>query len=102
MKNFTEAEARALVGRRIRTHVAWSGVPKGTTGKVTGADPVGGGWDVAITWDLPTDPPMIASGEIAGEPVTYIRSGKPLTDWFTRSEYTQYLEELDGDNDPTP
>lgn len=94
-KNFTESEARALVGKRIRTLTAWSGVEAGTTGTVTRADRAGAGWDVAITWNLPTDSRQVATGRIDGEPVTVITGGKPLTDWFTRDEYTRWIEELD-------
>ena len=99
-KNFTESEARALVGKRIRTLTTWSGVEAGTTGTVTRADPAGRthegtAYDVAITWDLPTDPPAVWSGKVEGEPVVAIRTGKPLTDWFSKSEYERWIEELD-------
>lgn len=93
-KNFTEAEARAKVGSRIRTLTAWSGVEAGTTGTVTRADRAGSGWDVAITWDLPTNPPAAGIGEVDGEPVLAVRTGKPLTDWFTKDEYERWIEEL--------
>lgn len=98
-RNFTETEARALVGKRIRTLTAWSGVEKGTTGTVTRADPAGRtrdgmAYDVAIEWDLPSAPPAVAVGTIEGEPVLAIRTGKPLTDWFSKSEYERWIEEL--------
>ncbi|SRR5712692_196091 len=104
-KLFTKTEAEAKVGKKIRTLVEFSGVPKGTTGRVLQADPAGRVkpafgdavevYDLAIQWDLPTEPPTITSGELAGELVTVIRSGKPLVDWFTRSEYERYLVEED-------
>ncbi len=76
---FTKTEAEAKVGKKIRTLVEFSGVLKGTTGQVLRADPAGREaveiYDLAIQWSLPTEPPSVASGELAGEPVTVIRSG---------------------------
>ena len=37
--NFDEAQAK--VGRKVKTLVEWSGVPKDTTGQVIRADPAG-------------------------------------------------------------
>ena len=93
-RTWTEAEARALVGKRIKTLTAWSGVEEGTTGRVVRADRVGAGWDVGIQWDLPTDPLTVTRGQIAGEGVTVISGGKPLVDWFTRDEYEKWIVEL--------
>lgn len=93
-RTWTEAEARALVGKRIKTLTAWSGVEEGTTGRVVRADRAGAGWDVGIQWDLPTDLPAVAMGNIDGEPVVVIRTGNPLTDWFSRDEYERYLIEI--------
>jgi hypothetical protein len=102
---FSREEAEAKVGRRIRTRVAWSGVPEGTTGAVVKADPAGTSkplfeaavetFDVAIQWDLPREPLQIRQGLIEGEGVLMITGGKPLVDWFTKSEYECYLEELE-------
>jgi len=72
---FTEAEALALVGRRVRTRVAFSGVPAGTAARVTVADPGRAGWTVGLTWDLEAH-------------------GRPLTDWFSKGEYQKFIEEL--------
>jgi len=73
---FTRSEAEARVGRRLRSLVAFSGVPQGTTGTVVSADPAGdGGYDLAIRWDLPG-------------------RTRPLVDWFSRDEYERYLEEI--------
>ena len=94
MSNFTEDEARAKVGQRIRTLTEWSGVPVGTKGVVTRADRAGKGWDVAIQWDLPTAPLQVMRGQVEGEPFTAITGGKPLVDWFTRDEYERYLVEV--------
>ena len=91
---FSEDEARAKVGQRIRTLTEWSGVPVGTEGRVTRADPAGKGWDVAIQWDLRADPLQVATGQLDGEDLTIITGGKPLVDWFTRDEYERYLVEV--------
>ena len=47
---FTRAEARAKVGRRVRTRVAFAGVPEGAIGTITGADRVIDGYDVEVAW----------------------------------------------------
>lgn len=93
---FTEAEARALVGRRVKTTVPFADVPAGTPATVTRADPGAGGkgWTVALTWDLAADPHQILTAHVDGEPVTVVTGGKPLTDWFSRDEYTRWIEEL--------
>lgn len=103
-RHFTKPEAEAKVGRKVQTSVAWSGVPKGTTGQVVRADSAGRVklpfgesvevYDVAIQWDLPAEPPTVMSSSSAGERFTYIRTGKPLMDSFTKSEYEKYLVEL--------
>jgi hypothetical protein len=87
---FTRAEAEAKVGKRVKTLVDFSGVPKGTTGQVIRADPAGKEkppfgearevFDVAIQWDVPREYP----------------SAKPLVDWFSRDEYEQFLVERDN------
>jgi len=94
---FTPAGAQAKVGRRIRTLVAWSGVPKATTGSVIRADEGANGWTIAIQWDLPTEPRQVGIGEVDGAPYVVITGGKPLVDWFSRNEYERYLEELEDD-----
>ena len=72
-KYFTPAEAWSKVGRRVRTRVAFSGVPQGTTGVVLVPDdhPV----SLPIRWDLPG-------------------RARPLVDWFSRQEYERFLEEV--------
>ena len=89
-KYFKKAEAEALQGNRIRSMVEFSGVPKDTTGTITGADKTGRyaagafmrpgkagpeGYTVAIQWDLP-------------------ERGKPLVDWFSKTEFERYLQTL--------
>ena len=64
------------VGRRIRTNIAWAGVPRGTEGKVIGLD----GSLLMVEWKLP--------GKLNGTLV------KPLVDWFTQEEYEKYLEDV--------
>lgn len=73
---FTKTAAEALQGVRIQTTVEFSGVPKATTGTVTRADPAGENrYAVAIQWDLPG-------------------RAKPLTDWFSQTEFEKYLQPL--------
>ena len=62
---------REKVGRTIRTRIAWSGVPRGTEGKVIEVD----GKLLMIEWKLPG-------------------RDKPLVDWFTEAEYAGFLEEV--------
>jgi hypothetical protein len=91
---FTEAEAQAKVGKVVHSLVEFSGVPKGSTGRVIKIDDLGDGWDVVIQWDLLQPPPSVLQGKIAGAPVVIVDAGNPLQDWFTRDEYEKYLEEL--------
>jgi hypothetical protein len=72
---FTRAEAQAKVGTRVRTRVAFAGVPQGAIGTITGADLVIDGYDVEVTWG---------------------RSGRrpPWVDWVTKAEYEARLVEL--------
>lgn len=88
---FTEQEARALVGKRVRTSIAFSGVPAGTAARVIQADRSRDGYTVALEWELPTDPARGYIGGIAGEPVVVIQGGKPLVDWFTKDEFDRWI-----------
>ena len=74
---FTKAEADAKTGKKIRSRWAFSGVPLGTMGKVTGKYESGetNQFGLDITWDLP---------------YTY----KPLVDGFSKDEYDEFLEEI--------
>jgi hypothetical protein len=38
---------------------------------------------------------LVIPGDAPNNPYIHIRTGKPLVDWFTKSEYEEYLEELD-------
>lgn len=106
---FTFDEAKAKIGRRVKTLVEFSGVPKDTIGQVIRADPAGQTkppfgearevFDIAIQWDLPHPEPfaeLVIPGDTPNDPYIFIRPGQPLVDWFTRAEYEQYLEELDN------
>lgn len=73
---FDEATALAKVGQRVHTLVEFSGVPRGTVGRVIRADPSDGGYTLAIQWELAE------------------RRAKPLVDWFARNEYEQFLDEI--------
>ena len=77
---FTAVEVMKKLGQKIRTKVAFSGVPKGTTGTVTGSY---GEKEkrLDITWDLP----CTADG---------IPRQKPLVDGFRKDEYEEFLEEI--------
>lgn len=103
-KYFTQEEAETKVGQRIKTLVAWSGVPEGTRGDVIQADRAGQSkppfeeavevYNVAVQWDLPREPLQVGTGQVEGEPFLAISGGKPLVDWFSKDEYDEYLEEL--------
>jgi hypothetical protein len=97
---FDKQTAMLKIGRRVRTLVAFSGVPKGTTGVVATADiaakeklPDGTRidfYDLAIRWELPTKPPAL----VRTQSFTFIRTGRPLVDWFTKDEYDRFLVEI--------
>ena len=72
---FTRAEARAKVGTRVRTRVAFAGVPEGAIGTITGADRVIDGYDVEVAW-----------GGVGRR--------TPWVDWLTKAEYEARLVEL--------
>ena len=102
---FTQVEAEGKVGRRIQTRVDFSGVPRGTTGRVVSADEAGWAkpafgkeeevYDVAIQWELPRpEPSADLVIPVGAEPYLHIQTGKPLVDWFTKDEYERYLNEL--------
>jgi hypothetical protein len=72
---FTRAEAQAKVGTRVRTRVAFAGVPQGAIGTITRADRVIDGYDVEVEWR--------SSGR-----------RPPWVDWVTKAEYEARLVEL--------
>jgi hypothetical protein len=72
---FTRVEARAKIGRRVRTRIAFGGVPQGAIGTITGADRVVDGYAVEVAWGG------------AGR-------STPWVDWVTKAEYEARLVEL--------
>lgn len=108
-QHFTQVDAEGKVGRRIQTRVDFSGVPRGTTGRVVSADEAGCAkppfgkeeevYDVAIQCELPRPEPyadlVIPVGD---ESYLHIQTGKPLVDWFTKDEYERYVDELPADS----
>jgi hypothetical protein len=77
---FSEQQAQALLGTRIRTRVPFSGVPAGTEGTVISVDQLPAGHTVAVAWVLPYRPFGTQRG--------------PLVDWFSKSEYRRFLDEV--------
>ncbi len=88
------------IGRRVRTLVSFSGVPKGTTGIVAAADVAASNkladgtridfYDLAIRWELPSKPPVF----VQTDSCAFVRTGRPLVDWFTKDEYDRFLVEV--------
>lgn len=72
---FTEEEARAKIGRRVKALVEFPGVPIGTLGIVIEADAVKAGFDVYVEWQLED-------------------RLRPLRDYVTKDEYETGLQEL--------
>ncbi len=77
---YTRAAAQRLVGQTFKSLIEFSGVPKGTNGKVVAIDQVGDGWDLVIEWDL---------GPSAVRP-----NGLGLSDWFTREEMEHFMQQV--------
>jgi Mouse development and cellular proliferation protein Cullin-7 len=72
---FTRAQAQAKVGTRVRTRVAFAGVPEGAVGTIISADRVIDGYDVQVAWG--------GSGRLT-----------PWVDWLTQEEYEVRLIEM--------
>jgi hypothetical protein len=72
---FTRVEAQAKVGTRVRTRIAFAGVPQGAIGTITGADRVVDGYDVEVAWGG-------------------VGHSTPWVDWVTKAEYEAHLVEL--------
>ena len=73
---FTEVEASALLGKRVRAKRDWGRVPEGTQGVVVAARNTQVrvvGWIMTIAWEAPT-------GTVTGR--------------FTASDYQQWVEEV--------
>jgi hypothetical protein len=65
---FTRAAAQAKVGKRVRTRVAFAGVPRGAIATIIRADRVIGGYDVEVAW-------------------VWLGRRTPWIDWMTKAEY---------------
>ena len=74
-KHFTEAEAKKMIGIKVRTLWEFSGVPAGTTGTVKGYYGYPNRSCLDISWDLPG-------------------RSRPFVDGFSKEEYYQFLEQI--------
>ena len=93
-KRFRKEEAQSKVGKRVETLRELPDVPLGSWGTVVEIDDMGGGeceWDVVIEWDVKVFPPLI----VETPDFTFMRSGKPIRDWYTKDEYEIMLREVD-------
>jgi hypothetical protein len=71
-QRFSHAEAERLVGRRVRALAPYAYLPPGTTGSVVGAEEVApDGFELVVEFDVARAP----------------------RDWFTRSEFVEFLTE---------
>lgn len=95
-KRFTKEEATGKVNQRVRSLAEFFDVPQDTTGVVVRADYMGKfktateegeEYNAVIQWDLPERP----FGQLL----------RPLQDWFTAEEYSQYLQEIDTSDPAT-
>jgi len=78
---FTHAEAVVKLGKTVKNKIPLSGVPEGTRGTVAAVSYAGNlRYELEVQWHLP-----------------HRRFGmklKPLSDWFTRDEYEDFLLEI--------
>jgi hypothetical protein len=72
---FTKAEAQAKVGTRVRSRIAFAGVPRGAVGTIIRVDRVIDGYDVEVAW-------------------VWAGRRPPWIDWVTKAEYEAHLIEL--------
>lgn len=74
---FTEEEARAKLGQRVRVSLNFPGLYQGAAGTVVDMFHVGDNlYEVVVQWDIPD-------------------RHKPHGDWFTKREYQFFLEEIE-------
>ncbi len=71
---FTQQEAEAKIGKRIRSLIALPGIARGTDGVVIGTDSSARGYRVAVRWNK-----RVAS--------------QPPIELFCRDEYYEFFEE---------
>jgi len=94
---FIKQEALEKVGKIVETLVAFSSMPKGTSGTVISIYEAGwstkDSYGLNIQWHLKPRKPLVAKGEIADESFLFVQTGKPLVDGFSKSEYEKYLKE---------
>ena len=75
-KRFTQGEAEHMRGRRVRSVVEFTDIPKGTTGRVIGADEIEpGDFEILVEWELPG-------------------RHQRQHDWFTREDFEHSLIEV--------
>jgi hypothetical protein len=72
---FTRAEAQGKIGKRVRTRIAFAGVPPGAVGTIIRADRVIDGYDVEVAW-------------------VWAGRHTPWIDWMTKTEYEARLIEM--------
>jgi hypothetical protein len=69
---FTQEEAERLLGARLKTLRAFSGIPRGKEGIVMQVDSYKGDeWTIGLSWRT--------------------NNGNRITDWFNKTEYSKYL-----------
>lgn len=78
--------AMAEVGTRVRTKVAFSGIPAGTEGVID--EDYGTG--VMVAWDLPDRPLPAGYRQHDGRPA--IAPGAPMRDGFDKETEADFLE----------
>jgi hypothetical protein len=75
-KRFTKEESGRLSGRRVRLEVAFTDIPKGTTGVVCAADEVEpNGFEIIVQWEG-------------------VGADAHPRDWFTKEEFELALAEI--------
>jgi hypothetical protein len=80
-ENFSRAEARAKLGRQVRSSVEFSGIPKGTAGRVVQIEEIEpGDFEVVIEWKLPKRQPALCY-------------------WLTKKHYRQFLFEDENEGE---
>lgn len=77
-QRFTEEEARAKLGKRVRAWMERPGLSRGAIGTVVDIFHLGDEYyEVIVQWDG-------------------LRPNRPCGDWFTKFEYDVFLEEIEG------
>ncbi len=90
---FTQDQAAAQVGKRVRAVADASGVPAGTMGRVIRADSAGRNrWVVAVEWSVPAGLRPLTG-------IDWNASGGQHSrmDWLDAGEYREYVAEIVDD-----